>query len=209
MRISTLARTLSLTALLSATTPFSAAALPEFLVEFTTEYPSTIGTRLESCDVCHDGLPPRRNPYGTDFNLAGRRFEQIESFDSDDDGFDNITEILALTFPGDDRDNPNAMPPTATATEVPTATPTPADTATPTHTRTPAATATIAPGPCYGDCNGDDTVAINELIISVRIALGEASVDSCSLIDDNGDGQASINELVRAVNRALLGCPMP
>ena len=70
---------------------------------------------------------------------------------------------------------------------------------------TPTPTATPAPA-CNGDCNGDGSVAINELISGVNIALGSAAVTACAAIDANGDGSVAINELVAAVSRALAGC---
>jgi hypothetical protein len=60
---------------------------------------------------------------------------------------------------------------------------------------------------CVGDCNGDGTVSINELIVGVNIALGTFSVDECVAFDANGDGMVGINELIQAVNNALGGCP--
>ena len=210
MQNSSLSRAFAALALaVSMVAPYSASALPEFLDDFKAEYPAVVGTRLESCNVCHTA-PPIRNPYGSDFNLAGRRFDQIESFDSDEDGSDNLTEIIALTFPGDPLDGPNVTPPaTATSpptqTRMPTNTPMSTNTPTLTHTRKP--TPTIIPGPCWGDCNENGVVAINELVLSVRIALGDASAEVCPLVDDNEDGKVSINELVLAVNRALGGCP--
>ena len=66
----------------------------------------------------------------------------------------------------------------------------------------------LAGGPgCQGDCSGDGTVTINELILAVRIALGEASIDSCPSIDPSGDGTVTIDELIAAVSNALGGCP--
>jgi cysteine-rich repeat protein len=59
---------------------------------------------------------------------------------------------------------------------------------------------------CAGDCNGDGTVAINELIIGVNIALGSAPVSNCPSFDVSGDGTVAINELITAVNNALNGC---
>ena len=212
MRSSNLSPTwTALTLVVSLIAPYSAGAVPEFLDDFKEEYPAVVGTRLDSCQVCHaESGPPRRNPYGDDFNLVGRRFVPIESTDSDEDGSDNLTEILALTFPGNPLDGPNITPP-ATATPSPTNTPaatdTPVDSPTPTLTHTRKPTPTIIPGPCWGDCNEDGVVAINELVIAVRIALGDDTTDACPLIDDNEDGEVSINELVRAVNRALGGCP--
>jgi cysteine-rich repeat protein len=60
---------------------------------------------------------------------------------------------------------------------------------------------------CTGDCNGDGTVAINELITGVNIALGSTPVSSCPSFDVSGDGTVAINELIAAVNNALNGCP--
>jgi len=60
-----------------------------------------------------------------------------------------------------------------------------------------------------GDCNGDCTVAINELIIGVNIALGTAQLSQCASLDANGDGMVGINELITAVNNALNGCTPP
>jgi len=59
---------------------------------------------------------------------------------------------------------------------------------------------------CVGDCNGDLTVAINELIAGVGVGLGNAHVSACAAIDNNVDDRATIDELVLAVNRALDGC---
>lgn len=60
---------------------------------------------------------------------------------------------------------------------------------------------------CGGDCNGADGVTINELILSVNIALGSGEVSACASVDANGDGAVAINELIAAVGFALDGCP--
>ena len=62
------------------------------------------------------------------------------------------------------------------------------------------------PSTCPGDCNGDGSVAINELITGVNIALGSATLDACPAFDTNSDGAVAINELIAAVNAALGGC---
>ena len=59
---------------------------------------------------------------------------------------------------------------------------------------------------CACDCNADDVVTVDELILSVRLALGGAEPDRCPLADANGDGVTSIDELVRGVAFALSGC---
>ena len=59
---------------------------------------------------------------------------------------------------------------------------------------------------CAGDCNGDGTVSVNELVLAVDIALGALPAADCQAVDTNGDGAVSISELVAAVNSALNGC---
>lgn len=60
---------------------------------------------------------------------------------------------------------------------------------------------------CPGDCNGDATVSISELIVEVNVALGATAVPACLAGDANGDGMIRIDELIAAVNAALTGCP--
>jgi hypothetical protein len=59
---------------------------------------------------------------------------------------------------------------------------------------------------CVGDCDGNGTVAINELIRGVNINLGNADISTCTAMDQNGNGSVEINELIRAVNNNLRGC---
>jgi hypothetical protein len=61
---------------------------------------------------------------------------------------------------------------------------------------------------CPGDCNGDGTVDIGELIRGVTVALGGAPASVCTALDTNGSGSVSISELIAAVNVALTGCPV-
>jgi hypothetical protein len=109
---------------------------------------------------------------------------------------------------------------TATPTETPTATETPLVSSTPTPTQTatstptsaisvsPTATPTdtVSPG-CPGDCNGDGTTAINELVRAVNIALAQQPLSNCPAADPNGNGTVEINELIRGVRANLEGCP--
>ena len=69
-----------------------------------------------------------------------------------------------------------------------------------------AALAAPAQAVCVGDCSGDDTVAINELIVGVGIALGSEAVAACPALDANHDGIVAISELVSGVDNALDGC---
>jgi len=100
-----------------------ATAKPEYLQEFDKKY-KTQGTKLDSCTTCHTTTQDAEhlNPYGADFRKANHDLGAIEGLDSDGDGFKNIDEINAGTFPGDPNDNPNtkAKPkpaPTTTTTK--------------------------------------------------------------------------------------------
>ena len=68
------------------------------------------------------------------------------------------------------------------------------------------ATASPTPGPCVGDCNSNGVVTINELIIGVNIALGNASIGQCPSFDLNNDDMIAVSELVAGVNALLNGC---
>jgi len=115
--------------------------------------------------------------------------------------------------------NAGAIGTLGTCGEVATATPTdtalPA-TATPTNTAGSATatatsagaspTATTAAGStCYGDCNGDGMVTVNELVTLVNIALGDQTASACPSLPP--DATVTIADLVLAVNNALNGCP--
>lgn len=57
------------------------------------------------------------------------------------------------------------------------------------------------------ELRGGGEVTINELIIGVNIALGNAALTDCIGFDFDGNGEVAINELIGAVNNALNGCP--
>lgn len=103
---------------------------------------------------------------------------------------DRVTVVL------NGADVPFTPAPTATITQTPTRTGTP----TPTAPRTPGGTA------CAGDCDRNDSVAVNELVQGVNIALGNASISLCPAFDLDGDGTVTVNELIAGVNSALNGC---
>jgi hypothetical protein len=63
----------------------------------------------------------------------------------------------------------------------------------------------IPPPPCVGDCDGDDKVAINELILGVNIALDVKPLNAC-LAFVNSEGMVNIAQLIKAVENALNGC---
>ncbi|MCL4560500.1 MAG: DNRLRE domain-containing protein [Chloroflexi bacterium] len=111
-------------------------------------YPNIVGTKLDSCMLCHTSSVPSLNSYGQAYKSAGRNssaLASIENQDTDNDGFTNLQEIVALTFPGDPGDHPVLPSPTPTRVP-PTATslpPTP--TSKPTQPPQPTATNTSVP----------------------------------------------------------------
>jgi hypothetical protein len=131
-----------------------------------------------------------------------------------------------LSFPRVDCDDAlrslGPLPATRTRTPSPTITPTPSitptgsllptqtATVTPSETATAASTATetsTTPGlPCAGDCDSSQNVSINELVLSVNIALDRAPLSTCINVDRDGSGLVTIDELVASVNNALRNC---
>lgn len=63
------------------------------------------------------------------------------------------------------------------------------------------------PAACVGDCNGDGTVTVNEVILGIGIALGNLPLAECLTFDTSGDGTVSIDEIVQAIGYALNACP--
>lgn len=59
---------------------------------------------------------------------------------------------------------------------------------------------------CTGDCNGDETVRVDELVVGTRLALSTGTAP-CNALDVDGNGSVTIDELVIAVAHALNGCP--
>lgn len=65
---------------------------------------------------------------------------------------------------------------------------------------------TATPVVCTGDCNGDGSVTIDEIVTMVNVALGSADVSVCLAGDASGDGTITVEEIIAAVNKALGGC---
>jgi hypothetical protein len=103
---------------------------------------------------------------------------------------------------------PSATPAISTPTETPpfspTTTPIPSDTPTDTPAETPSLTPT-PPAACVGDCNGDGSVTVDELLILLNISRGSAPADSCPGGTPD-DGAITVDEILTAVNNALNGC---
>ncbi len=81
-------------------------ALPAFYKMFKTKYRWTSG-----CNVCHFSKKggDAQNPYGRAFLHNGMNlstFTRIEKTDSDKDGFSNIAELIARSYPGDAASTP-------------------------------------------------------------------------------------------------------
>lgn len=86
-------------------------------------------------------------------------------------------------------------PPTDTPTLLPA-------TATPTFTPT----ATQAPPACVADCRSPGQVHADDLLLAIRILLGETPTAVCPSADGNSDGRIAVEDLVAAVASALHGC---
>jgi hypothetical protein len=116
-------------------------AKPTYWSQFNALYGTSGGSDyqsvLGSCLTCHTS-GSTRNVYGIDFRNANHDFAAIEGLDSDGDGFTNIEEINAGTFPGDSASHPETTPPPPPPDPTPDPTPTPSPTPTPTPTPTPA-----------------------------------------------------------------------
>jgi len=59
---------------------------------------------------------------------------------------------------------------------------------------------------CAGNCNDDDEVTINELLVMVNIALDYLPISECWVGDVDGDGKIRVNEIIQAAINALDGC---
>ena len=100
----------------------SADAKKDYTTDFNTYYGTDGaegGTTMGTCTTCHKNPDGKggENPYGTHFKAYARSFAAIEPLDSDGDGYSNIDEIIADTWPGDAGSTPGpiAQPPVANA----------------------------------------------------------------------------------------------
>ena len=72
-----------------------------------------------------------------------------------------------------------------------------------------ASTSSATPTPaamCAGDCDGNGTVTINEIVTLVSIALGQEPIGTCEAGNRDGDLQITVSEILGAVNQALGSC---
>ena len=67
--------------LLSLATARPADAVPAHLRSFEATYPDAVGSRIDTCSLCHSS-GSARNPYGAAYKSAGHQFAAIEPDDS-------------------------------------------------------------------------------------------------------------------------------
>jgi hypothetical protein len=67
------------------------------------------------------------------------------------------------------------------------------------------ATTARAQSACFGDCNGDGLVTVNEIVTCVNIDLGLAEVSACLACSSNGT-TVVISDIIKAVNDLLDNC---
>lgn len=59
---------------------------------------------------------------------------------------------------------------------------------------------------CPGDCDGDGEVTVDEVTLSVSVALGERTVDACRAADTRADRKVDVVEVIDTVEAVLQGC---
>jgi hypothetical protein len=123
------------------------------------------------------GVPP--DAWSLSFDGAGRELAFISWENLSDQNPYQLPQLFVADIP---------LEP---GTPVPTTTPTP-------HPTVP---------PCPGDCSGDRSVTVDEILTLVNIALGNATITLCDASDLNGDGSITVDEILAAVHSALNGCP--
>ncbi len=113
-------RLMAIAFLLAGTFVLPAHANSTWFANFEAAYPAAVGTRIDDCTMCHTvSGQSARNSYGAAYKTAGHNFKTIESADSDGDGFTNLAEITALTFPGNSADKPAVTTGSLTVTILP------------------------------------------------------------------------------------------
>ncbi len=90
--------------------PLTVTGFSSFLDTVRLKYPAMGSTRIDNCTLCHVTIAPLvLNPFGTAFHENGQNdaaLTAIANLDSDLDGWTNLQEITALTYPGDASDHP-------------------------------------------------------------------------------------------------------
>ncbi len=60
---------------------------------------------------------------------------------------------------------------------------------------------------CTGDCDGNGSVTVAEIVQGVNILLGGAAASTCAPMDRDSDGAVTVAELIEAVGYAQSVCP--
>lgn len=82
-----------------------------YQTSFRNTYPNARGSVIDNCTICHPGGDTNRlNSYANAYSRANRSYTSIEGADSDGDGFTNLAEITAFTYPGDAASRPTPVP---------------------------------------------------------------------------------------------------
>ena len=83
-----------------------------FYSNFSATYPSSSLSNSSKCNVCHvsAGGGGAGNSYYSQWSPSDRTFTSINGSDADGDGYSNLTEINAGTWPGDASSKPNTAP---------------------------------------------------------------------------------------------------
>jgi hypothetical protein len=89
-------------------------AYNSYMNAFNDTYPAS--PFVDNCNVCHTG-GSNLNSYASDFASHSHSLTAVADLDSDGDGFSNLVEINAGTFPGDPQSTPaDELPPTVALT---------------------------------------------------------------------------------------------
>ena len=59
---------------------------------------------------------------------------------------------------------------------------------------------------CAGDCDGNQSLAVDELVTGVNVALGTVPLAQCRAFDTYADQEVSVDELIAAIHAGLEGC---
>lgn len=62
------------------------------------------------------------------------------------------------------------------------------------------------PMPCFGDCNGDESITMEEIATILATALGSIGVAPCDSLDANHDQNATVEDIIVAVSQSTCGC---
>ncbi|MBI1813728.1 MAG: PD40 domain-containing protein [Deltaproteobacteria bacterium] len=149
--------------------------------------PYGVGQMITPTGV-HQLLGVPRDAQGLKFDATGEHlaFVAYTNIVGSPPYFFRSPQLYVLTLPSD----PGPL--------IATATPTPS----PTPTRAP----TPTPGLCFGDCDDNGAVTVDELVKGVHIALDETTYAGCPRADSDGNRHVTIDELILALNASLYGC---